>query len=104
MFFFFLPSGERAVIRAQKSVISSILKMEASHSSKTLVSIGVTWLITLEVGGGGWGGGGGKFGTLIYEGVTLERGRRSVCIISQYTYPPFPHSYPNSFISPSSTQ
>ena len=37
----------------KKSVISSILKMEASRSSKTLVSIGVTWLITLEIGGGG---------------------------------------------------
>jgi len=48
--------------------------MEALHSYETLVSIGVTWLIKLEVGGGGVG----KFGTLIYEGVTLERGRRSV--------------------------
>lgn len=49
---FFLPSEERAVTRVEKSVISSVLKMETSHSTKTLVSIGVTWLITLEVGGG----------------------------------------------------
>jgi hypothetical protein len=49
----FLPSEEHAVIRVEKSVNSAILKMETSHSSETLVFIGVIWLIKLEVGGGG---------------------------------------------------
>jgi hypothetical protein len=60
--------------------------------------IGVTWLITL-------GGGGSKnrwsiWGTLIYQGVRLERGARLVRTSSYYTHTLFRHFHLKFLFAP----